>query len=124
MDFLKNKAKEVVKNLVKERISETDFASLILDNMNPETQELIAEKVYSALVEALKNLDDETVARIAIQVKHKLLESAQSNDEVIKKTTKDIIRSVITKLEKDEEMRKKLNERVKEIVLNALEKYA
>ena len=123
MDFIKNKAKEFVKNYLKDKISETDFSALILDNVNPETQELIAEKVYNALLESLKNLDDETVARFAIQLKYKLLESAQSRDEFIKNVVKEVIRSVLTALEKDEEMRRRLNEKIREIILKSLEKY-
>ena len=123
MDFIKNKAKEFVKNYLKDKVSETDFSAIILDNVNPETQELIAEKVYNALLESLKNLDDETVARFAIQLKYKLLESAQSRDEFIKNVVKEVIRSVLTALEKDEEMRRRLNEKIREIILKSLEKY-
>ncbi|WP_461829450.1 hypothetical protein [Aquifex sp.] len=123
MDFLKNKAKEILKNFIKEKIEETDFGDLILSKVNEETQEIIAEKAYTALIEALKNLDDETVARLAIQAKYKLIEAAQKNNETIKKIVKDTVKNVIKSLEEDEEMRKRLNERIKEIVLNAVEKY-
>lgn len=123
MDFLKNKAKEILKNFIKEKIEETDFGDLILGKVNEETQEIIAEKAYAALIEALKNLDDETVARLAIQAKRKLIEAAQKNDETIKRIVKDTVTNVIKNLEKDERMRKKLNEKIKEIVLNAVEKY-
>ncbi len=123
MDFIKNKAKEFVKNYLKDKVSETDFSALILDNVNPETQELIAERVYNALLESLKNLDDETVARFAVQLKHKLFESTQSRNEFIKNVVKEVIRSVLNALEKDEEMRKRLNEKIREIILESLEKY-
>jgi len=83
VDFLKNKAKDLIKDYIKAKVDETDFAQLILENINQETERLIADKVYNALIESLKKFDDETVAELAIKLKNKALETVESSDTVI-----------------------------------------
>ncbi|GAB6066276.1 hypothetical protein JCM9492_13690 [Aquifex pyrophilus] len=123
MDFLKNKAKGLIKDYIRTKVEETDFAQLILENVNQETEKLIADKIYIALVESLKRLDDETVADLAIKLKNKALEAVEGSNAMIEQLINDITKKIIENLEKDEKLKEQINVKVKEVIISILEKY-
>ncbi len=123
MDFIKGKVKDLVKDLVKKKVEETDFSELILQKLDKDMEEIISDKVYNALVEALKNLDDDVVANLAVQAKNKMLTHLENNDELIRQITQSVISKIVKNLESDEEFRNTINTKIKEVINNVVEKY-
>ena len=123
MDFIKGKVKDLVKDLVKKKVEETDFSELILQKLDKDMEEIISDKVYNALVEALKNLDDDVVANLAVQAKNKMLSHLENNDELIRQITQSVISKIVKNLESDEEFRNTINTKIKEVINNVVEKY-
>lgn len=123
MDFIKGKVKDLVKDLVKKKVEETDFSELILQKLDKDMEEIISDKVYNALVEALKNLDDDVVANLAVRAKNKMLTQLENNDELIRQITQSVISKIVKNLESDEEFRNTINTKIKEVINNVVEKY-
>ena len=119
--FLQDKAKEVAKGYLREKIQELDVANLILEKFDEELERAIAKQVRQVLIELLGRLDDETILKLARRAREGALQKLEKEEELEQLVGK-ITRPLLEKLKGDSAMREKLNTTVREIILKALDR--
>ena len=119
--MVKRFIKDTAKGLVKKKLQEVDFAKYILENLNEEFDKLIAKKVQQALIDLLNQLDEETLTKLALRAKNKALETVERSDGDIEKLIRKITSRITAKLEEDPQLREKLNQTIRGVILKALD---
>ena len=122
-DLLLKSGLNLFKPKIKDLIEETNFVQLIVDELTEETKKVIFENFYNGLIENLKNIDDEQVAKIAIGTKEKLIELLESNKDSLSKVFDDSVTRVLLSIENDKEFQEKVNSKLRKKLLEQLEKF-
>ena len=122
-DILLKSGLNLFKPKVEKLVEETNFVQLIIDELTKETKKAVFEKFYEVLIDNLKSLDDEQVAKLAINAKEKLVDSLETNKEILSKVFDDSVTKVLLAIENDEEFQEKVNSKLREKLLEQLEKF-
>ncbi|WP_029523010.1 hypothetical protein [Persephonella sp. KM09-Lau-8] len=122
-DILLKSGLNLFKPKIEKLVEETNFVQLVMDELTEETKKAVFEKFYEVLIDNLKNLDNEQVAKLAINAKEKLVDSLETNKEILSKVFDDSVTKVLLAIENDEEFQEKVNSKLREKLLEQLEKF-
>ena len=122
-DILFKSGLNLFKPKIEKLVEETNFVQLVMDELTEETKKAVFEKFYEVLIDNLKNLDDEQVAKLAINAKGKFVDVLESNKEILSKVFDDSVTKVLLAIENDKEFQEKVNSKLREKLLEQLEKF-